>query len=602
MNNLNPFFAPGRRSSSAVLAVVLGLTIITSLSVPQARAQSPLTDGSWSTLPYLMPINPIHCGVTHTGKVVVVAGSENEPEQQEYRAAVWDPGSGTIVVQDLVWDVFCNGMAALADGRFLIAGGSEQYDPFHGEPRATIYDPATEKFNEVESMAHGRWYATVTALSDGSLMAFSGLNEFGGTNNAVELYRVATGWSPEYVAPWIPPLYPRMHLLPDGDVFYAGSTPNSNLFNTATQTWTLNIAQTIYRKDRTYGSSVLLPLLPETGYVPRVLIMGGNSPATATAEIIDLSATTLAWRLVAPMSEPRIQMNAVILPTGKVLALGGSEIDEDPDTASLAADLFDPVAETWSSAGIAVYPRLYHSVALLLPDATVWVAGGNPVRGTYEEHMEIYLPAYLFADDGSGNVIPAPRPTITNAPAEIGYGAGFKIKTPNALEISALVLVRPGSVSHAFDMEQRLVGLTFSSSGSGTLRSTAPPNGSIAPPGYYMLFLINQAGVPSLAKFVHLTATPGNRAPDGRITSPAGDLTISAGDSVNFAGSARDNDGTVTAYSWIFPTGTPPTSSVQNPGLVRFTEIGTHVISMTPLDNAGVNDPSPPTRTIIVQP
>jgi galactose oxidase-like protein/glyoxal oxidase-like protein len=602
MNNLIPFFAPGRCNSSAALAVALGLTINAGLSVPQARVQSSLTDGSWSTLPYLMPINPIHCGVTHTGKVVVVAGSENEPDQQEYRAAVWDPGNGTIVVQDLVWDVFCNGMAALADGRFLIAGGSEQYDPFHGEPRATIYDPATEKFNEVESMAHGRWYATVTALGDGSLMAFSGLNEFGGTNNAVELYQIATGWSPEYVAPWIPPLYPRMHLLPDGDVFYAGSTPNSHLFNPATQTWTLNIAQTVYRKDRTYGSSVLLPLRPETGYIPRVLIMGGNSPATPTAEIINLSATTPAWRSVAPMSEPRIQMNAVILPTGKVLALGGSELDEDPDTASLAADLFDPVAETWTSAGVAVYPRLYHSVALLLPDATVWVAGGNPIRGTYEEHMEIYSPAYLFTDDGSGNTIPAPRPTITNAPAEIGYGAGFKIKTPNALEISAVVLVRPGSVSHAFDMEQRLVGLTFSSGGSGMLRSTAPPNGSIAPPGYYMLFLINQAGVPSLARFVHLTDTPGDRAPDGRITSPAGDLTISAGDSVNFAGSARDNDGTVSTYSWVFPTGTPPTSSVQNPGLVRFTEIGTHVISMTPLDNAGVNDPSPPTRTIIVQP
>ena len=601
MNDPFPCLRPGRLNFVAwTLRFAAGVCL--GLVGSQVAAQSPLTDGSWSTLSYLMPINPIHCGVTHTGKVVVVAGSENEPDQQEYRAAVWDPASGTIVVQDLVWDVFCNGMAALPDGRFLIAGGSEQYDPFYGEPRATIYDPATEKFNEVESMAHGRWYATVTALSDGSLMAFSGLNEFGGTNNAVEVYQVATGWSPEYVAPWTPPLYPRMHLLPDGDVFYAGSTPSSHLFNPATQTWTLNIARTVYRKERIYGSSVLLPLRPETGYLPRVLIMGGNSPATATAEIIDLSAATPAWRSIAPMSEPRIQMNAVILPTGKVLALGGSELDEDPNTASLAADLLDPVAETWSSAGVAVYPRLYHSVALLLPDATVWVAGGNPVRGTYEEHMEIYSPAYLFTDDGSGNAIPAPRPTITNVPAEIGYGAGFKIKTPNSTEISSVVLVRPGSVSHAFDMEQRLVGLTFSTGGSGTLRSTAPPNGSIAPPGYYMLFLVNQAGVPSLAKFVHLTATPMDRVPDGRITSPAGDMTISAGDSVNFAGSARDTDGTVTAYSWVFPTGMPPKSSLQNPGLVSFTEIGTHVISMTALDNAGVNDPSPSTRTIVVQP
>jgi hypothetical protein len=605
MNNLIPFFVPGRRSLSGTVALLLGLTINSGPAVRPARAQSEVTEGSWSTLSYTMPINPIHCGVTHDGKVLVVAGSENDPDEHDdgiSRAAVWTPSTGTIVVQDLLWDVFCNGMAALADGRWVIVGGSEQYDPFLGEPRATVFDPATEKFNEVESMAHGRWYATVTALGDNSLMAFSGLNEFGGTNNAVEIYTPATGWSAEYIAPWTPPLYPRMHLLPNGTVFYAASGTSSHLFDPTTKSWTLNVAHTIYNKERTYGSTVLLPLRPETGFIPKVLSMGGNSPATASAEIIDLSATTPAWRSIAPMSLPRIQMNAVILPTGKVLALGGSLLNEDPSTASLAADLFDPVSETWAPAGVAVYPRLYHSVALLLSDATVWVAGGNPVRGSYEEHMEIYSPAYLFTLDGSGNVIPAPRPVISGAPAEIGYGSRFKVRTGNAQDISSIVLVRPGSTSHAFDMEQRLIGLSFAAGAGGALRVTAPGNGLLAPPGYYMLFVINQAGVPSLAKFVHLTSTPRNRAPDGSITSPAGDVTIQAGQSVSFASSATDSDGTVTAYSWIFPGGTPAKSAVQSPGLVSFDEVGTHVVSMTAFDNAGVNDPSPPTRTIFVQP
>lgn len=590
------------RRFSAARAILFGLTIMGGSPLPRAQAQSPLTDGLWSTLSYTMPINPIHCGVTRTGKVLVVAGSENEPDQTEYRAAVWDPGTGAITVQDLSWDVFCNGMACLPDGRFVIAGGTERYDPFYGESSATVFDPATEKFNEIERMAHGRWYATVTALGDGSLLAFSGLNETGGTNKAVEIYKVATGWSQEYVAPWIPPLYPRLHLLPDGNVFYSGSTQSSHLFSPVTQTWTLNVAHTIFQKDRTYGSSVLLPLRPEAGYLPKVMIMGGASPATATAEIIDLSVPTPAWRNTVPMSAPRIQLNAVILPTGKVLALGGSSINENPSTASLAADLFDPVTETWAPAGIASYPRLYHSVALLLPDATVWVAGGNPVRGSYEEHMEIYSPAYLYTTDGSGNVIPAPRPTVTKLPTEIGYGAGFKITTPNAAEISAIVLVRPGSVSHAFDMEQRLVGLSFQPGRAGTLRATAPPNGFIAPPGYYMLFLINQAGVPSLAKFVHLTGTPRDRSPNGTITSPRGDLTIQAGESITFTGAATDRDGTVSTYSWIYPGGTPSKSSAQSPGAISFTEAGTHVVSMTAVDNVGVNDPSPPTRTIVVQP
>jgi hypothetical protein len=598
-------FTQRRRNSFVPSTVLIGAAISVCLAVYDARAQSAVTEGIWNTLPYTMPINPIHCGVTHSGKVVIVAGSENDPDEhqdEQSRAAVWDPVSGTIVVQDLLWDVFCNGMASLPDGRFAIMGGSEQYDPFYGEARATLFDPATEKFAEVESMAHGRWYATVTALGDGSLMAFSGLNEFGNTNNAVEIYKVAPGWSPEYIAPWSPPLYPRLHLLPDGDVFYSGENTTSHIFNPASQTWTLNVADTVYQKNRTYGSSVLLPLRPETGYVPRVMIMGGDNPATATAEIIDLSVPSPAWRMTLPMSEPRIQLNAVILPTGKVLALGGSAFDENPSSASLAADLFDPVTETWSSAGVAVYPRLYHSVALLLPDATVWVAGSNPIRGTYEEHMEIYSPAYLFTTDGSGNVIPALRPSVTSLPAEIGYSAGFAIRTPDAAGVSSVVLVRPGSVSHAFDMEQRLIGLSFTLGTAGKLRVTAPPSGFIAPPGYYMLFLVNQAGVPSLAKFVHLTSTPKDLPPDGMITSPTGDVTIQAGESVDFAGSASDTDGTVATYSWIFPGGTPPKSLVQSPGLVRFTEVGTHVVSMTALDDAGVNDPSPPTRTIVVQP
>ena len=287
------------------------------------------------------------------------------------------------------------------------------------------------------------------------------------------------------------------------------------------------------------------------------MILGGDHVATATTEIIDLSVANPAWRSTAPMSLPRVRMNAVILPTGKVLALGGSSADEDPNTASLATDLFDPTSETWSSAGVAVYPRLYHSCGLLMPDATVWVAGSNPVKGTYEQHMEVYSPAYLFTVDDNGNVIPAVRPTISSAPAEIGYGASFAIATPDSADISSAVLVRPGSPSHSFDFEQRLVGLSFSASDPGILTATAPPNGSIAPPGYYMLFLINQAGVPSVAKFVNLSSTPNDLPPKGTISSPSSDITIAPGQAVDFAGSATDPDDAVAAYSWIFPGGTP---------------------------------------------
>lgn len=588
------------------------------LVAPAQQTASPVTDGLWTTLPYLMPINPIHFALLHTGKVLVVAGSENVPSEHDagnYYAGVWDPQLGTITVQSLLWDVFCNGMAALPDGRFLVVGGSSAVAPPYGDFRATVFDPITSKFSQVESMAHGRWYGTVTELSDGSLMAFSGLVEAGYTNGGpqplegggergvhnqdVEIYHVGSGWSPEYEAPWVPPLYPRQHLLPNGNVFCSGDQIASNSFNPSTQTWTLNVATTNYTRSRVGGSSIILPLRPETGYIPKVMILGGDHPATATTEVIDLSATTPAWRMLLPMSLPRVRMNAVLLPTGKVLALGGSSVDEDPNTASLAADLFDPVTETWTSAGVAVYPRLYHSCALLLPDATVAVVGSNPVKGTYEQHMEVYSPAYLYTVDGNGNVIPAVRPALTSVPAELGYGSSFTINTPDAATIASAVLMRPGSSTHSFDFEQRCVGVSFTP-GSGLLTAIAPPNSSIAPPGYYMLFLVNQAGVPSLAQFVHLTATPNDLPPKGTITSPTADVVITPGQSVNFAGTATDPDGAVTGYSWVFPGGVPSSSSLASPGLVSFTDIGTHVVTLTALDGFGVNDPSPPTRTVTV--
>ncbi|PYY18903.1 MAG: hypothetical protein DMG60_06490 [Acidobacteria bacterium] len=356
-------------------------------------------------------------------------------------------------------------------------------------------------------MAHGRWYPSATTLGDGTVMAFSGLSETGPTNTAVEIYTVGSGWSQEYPSGWTPPLYPRLHLLPNGNVFYSGPTNSSMMFDSTAHTWSY-VTATNYSSGRTYGSSVLLPLTPANGYRPRVMIFGGGNPATATTEIMDLSAATPTWQWGPPMSQPRIEMNAVLLPTGKVLALGGSTNDEDAATASLNADLFDADGGSVSSAGQNAFPRLYHSVAILLQDGRVFVAGGNPTRGTYEPHMEVYSPAYLFAPDGSL----APRPTVTGVSSSaIGYGTTFQVQTPDATSITSAVLMRAGAVTHAFDMEQRLVGMSFTA-GGGVLTVTAPPNGNIAPPGYYLLFLLNSAGVPSVGTFVQISpsAQPGD--------------------------------------------------------------------------------------------
>jgi PKD repeat protein len=325
------------------------------------------------------------------------------------------------------------------------------------------------------------------------------------------------------------------------------------------------------------------------------MILGGGNPATASTEIIDLSVSSPQWRYAATMSQPRIEMNATILPNGKVLAMGGSTRDEDAATASLNADLYDPNTNSFSSAGVNAYPRLYHSGSLLLPDATVMLVGGNPTRGRYEEHIEIYSPAYLFNGDGS----PATRPIISSVSSSaFGYNATFQVETPDAANITSVVLVRPGAQTHSIDMDQRLVGLAYTT-GTGVLDVTAPPNGNIAPPGYYMLFVLNSAGVPSLGKFVRLSTTDPNQRPTATITGPSANVAVQPGESVFFSGTGSDPDGTVNAYSWTFPGGNPGSSSIATPGNVSYSTPGTYVASFTVTDNGGSASP-PATRTITV--
>jgi hypothetical protein len=585
----------------------------------EVRAQScaanvPHVTGTWVVLPYQMPINPISATLLPTGRVLIVAGSENDAKNnsegaESYRAAIWDPTGNTessIAVKDLTYDVFCSGTVALPDGRALIVGGTSDYS-FTGENRASIFDPDSGNFVQSQNMVSGRWYATATTLGDGRIMAMSGLTQTGGTSTTVEIYdlqNAGAGWNSPTSVPFTPPLYPRNVLLPNGRVFYAGqgsggSNANSWIFDPTSGNWTVSAPTT---RNRTYGSSVILPLLPPN-YTPRVMNFGGGSPATSSTEVIDLSAAGPSWAPGPNMSTGRIQMNAVILPNGNVLAEGGSVNNESPDTPGKTADLYDPVTNIFHSAGAAAYSRLYHSTALLLPDATVVSMGSNPgARGSYEAAIEIYTPPYLF--DANDRLITINRPRITAvSPASgVGYNALLSLSYASTSAISAAVLVRPGSTTHAFDMEQRLVGLCgpapqpACSGANNTLNLTTPPNRNIAPPGYYMLFLFDSAGVPSKAAFIQITPYS-TVPPTGSIVSPASDVTISAGGAVAFSTSSS-----AAKYSWVFPGGSPETSTAQNPGNVTFATPGTYQVSLTVIDSSGNSDPNPPTRKITVTP
>lgn len=460
----------------------------------------PAQHGRWETLSFLMPINPVHVALMHNRKVLVISGSGNDPGNKDFQAGVWNPRRKTINTFPLAWDMFCSAMVILPDGRPFVLGGTLKYDDFLGEPRTSVFDLLREQFVDAPKMKGGRWYPTATVLGNGSVLVVSGLTDTSSTINTSVQIGDGVHWSDAGTIFAGVPLYPRQNLLPSGKVFESGANPNSKMYDPAIHTWS-DVAATNFPGNRDYGTSVLLPLTQANGYKPRVMILGGGSPnATDTTELIDLSVSQPLWVNGPKMALPRIQLNATILPNGKVLVSGGSAKDEDATTASLGAELYDPEANSFSSASSMEFARLYHSNTLLLPDATVMAVGGNPERTVYEPHIEIYSPPYLFNANGSR----AKRPVITGITrGVIHYRAAFRITTPDAASIKAVVLIRPGAVTHAFDMEQRLVGLAFTA-GHGRLYATAPANGNIAPPGYYMVFILNSTGVPSAASFVQL--------------------------------------------------------------------------------------------------
>ncbi|MGH2543786.1 MAG: galactose oxidase-like domain-containing protein, partial [Ardenticatenaceae bacterium] len=185
-----------------------------------------------------------------------------------------------------------------------------------------------------------------------------------------------------------------------------------------------------------------------------------------------------------------------VLPTGQVLVTSGSQGTEPNTTPVYAAELWNPGTETWATLAAAQMARTYHGTGLLLPDGRVLVAGSGGCCGAPDQYnAEIFSPPYLFA---------GARPQIDAAPTEIGYGSPFVVETGEAASIARVALIRPAAVTHTTNMEQRYVPLAFTPSGN-TLTVTAPAQGNIAPPGYYMLFIVDANGVPSVAAWVRLS-------------------------------------------------------------------------------------------------
>jgi FtsP/CotA-like multicopper oxidase with cupredoxin domain len=476
--------------------------------------------GRWEELPGLPGITFMHAVLLPNTSRILFWGYGPQADQ----ARLWDQATGAYTApvnqpaaRHPDQNIWSGAHAHLADaaGTILVHGGMRTFvgPPITAdtERRSFAFDPVARTFTATGDMNVGRFYPTTITLADGRPIAMCGADNYTDPTvpaASLETFTPAAGggsWSTPKPVPFDYYYYPWAFLLPLGDVFIAGPQKPARRFDPAASPITDNPAlqyPQVYpqRGVNMEGTAVLLPLEPP-GYRPRVLICGGTgntrltwnageSGAMKTAEWIDLSAAAPAWQSLPDMNVERGKLNSVLLPDGRVAVLGGWA--NPPDGGPI--EIFDPEDPTagWELGPNMKYNRGYHSSAILMPDGSV-VVGGDPNGATTPN--ERYLPSYFFK----------PRPQITVAPAAIGYGQSFSVQTPSPNGIARVVLMRPGAVTHAFNMNQRSVGCAITGASGTAVTATAPPDGNVSPPGHHLLFLIDHDRTPSEGVWIRLS-------------------------------------------------------------------------------------------------
>jgi Ca2+-binding RTX toxin-like protein len=452
-----------------------------------AATSSALQSGSWGPV-IQFPTIPIHAHLLPTGNVMFWDRHwEDLPELVQTLPHIWNPTTGLVFgTPHPGLELFCSGHSFLGDGRLFVAGGHDMEDGF-GLVSSFAYDSAANTWTRLADMNAGRWYPTSTTLGNGDVLVNSGSIVPGVSNQVPQVYNVATNsWRALSSAAMEWRLYPMMQLAPNGLVFNPGPDIQSFFVNPSGP-GALAAGPVSNSGDRDYGNAVM--------YDSGKLALIGGGYTTSAVEVIDLNAPAPTWRTVASMASPRRQHNSIILADGKVLVTGGNStpVFSDAAGAVLAAELWDPATETWQTLAAQVKPRLYHSVSVLLPDGRVVSGGGGHPPGDNgggnNNDIEIFSPPYLSQ---------GPRPVIQTAPGRATWGQTISLGTSSPGSIQRVNLIRATAVTHSTNMDQRLNRLSFTTTPTG-LSVRIPGNPNVTPPGPYMLFIVNNLGVPSVA-------------------------------------------------------------------------------------------------------
>lgn len=529
-----------------------------------AALQSPAAMGQWGPI-QMWPDIPVHISLLPSGKFLFWGRDKSAPPDPHdvelaSNAYVWDPFYNTFkTVRNTRTNLFCSGHSFLPDGTLFVAGGheimadntgQERYDVESvGSRHTNFFDYKTETWSAGPDMRLPRWYPSVVTHRNGETQIVSGnfvtgfsINNtpLGGINRDTEILGLDRTLrnTPNHM-PNSLPNYPFVHMGPNGKVLVSSGTSFTGLlYDPPSNSWSTH-GNLFLRELHDQGTSVMY----DRG---KVIVIGGRQGQTAVTshtELIDLTQPSPIWTTGPAMNFPRYFATSVLMPNGQVFVVGGSRCGgrnnlQSADGACtngaiMNPEIYTPSTGQWSIMAAQQVIRMYHSVAVLMPDARIMVAGGgrpgafgengflgyDPVLAHKE--VEIFSPPYLFnPSDGT----PATRPAITSAPSRIAYQQGFSVGVGNipAGQIGQVVLVRLPSVTHGLNFEQRRLPLTFTAQGEHSLTVTGPADNADCPPGPYMLFVLTQSGVPSVARilFVDNTAISSDKA-----AFPASSLT-----------------------------------------------------------------------------
>jgi Domain of unknown function (DUF1929)/Bacterial Ig domain len=553
-----------------------------------AVAADPGVVGEWGPV-VEWPLVGIHVALLPNGKVLAWdsvgdRATETFPVHDFTRATVYDPvtGTHTPATVDTGFNVFCAGFAHLSDGSLFLAGGNKDAQ-LNGIVQTHLFNPVNNDWSLGPNMAAGRWYPSVTPLTNGEMLITEGgpdMPEVRRTDGSLRALSTAS---------LNLPLYPWLDVAPDGRVFNSGPDQTLRKLDPAgSGSW-----QSLGQRDaihRDYGSRAVYD-------IGKVLVAGGGA-SSKDARVVDFNAASPQVAATAPMAFGRRQHNLTLLADGSVLATGGNSTGAglvDMTGGVYNAERWNPTTGQWTTLAAQAVTRQYHSTALLLPDGRVLSSGGG-ICGTCDQvgylakNAEIFTPPYLFKHDGSGEL--APRPAITGAPSTVSHGTSFQITTPNAASIQKVGLIRLGSQTHSVEMEQRYVPLGFTI-GAGTLTASVPANMHTAVPGAYMLVIVDADGVPSVAKMVTLDDSappPPNQPPSVSLTSPAPGVTFTAPAKIPLAANAADPDGSVARVEFFSGT-TKLGEDTSAPYTFQWNAgpslAGNHTLSARATDNAG---------------